>query len=67
MSGYNLPESTGPNDPEAPWNQQEMQEGEAEYTCIVCGKTLSEDEVFWLADESFCGTCIQLEGTEEEH
>lgn len=21
MKGYNLPESTGPNDPEAPWNK----------------------------------------------
>jgi hypothetical protein len=23
MKGYNLPDSTGPNDPDAPWNQED--------------------------------------------
>lgn len=48
MSGYNLPESTGPNDPEAPWNKDSDDDGT--YICIVCGRPATYE----LADEFFC-------------
>ncbi len=56
MKSPDLPESTGPNDPEAPWNQP-ADEWEPEFTCIVCGRSLEQDDVIWEGDNSFCLPC----------
>jgi hypothetical protein len=55
MKGYNLPESTGPNDPEAPWNQE--QEWESLFTCLICGREFDSAE----EEEACTHTCSREE------
>ena len=39
MKGYNLPDNVSPNDPEAPWNEEEQEQDTWEpiFICEICG------------------------------
>jgi hypothetical protein len=39
MKGYNLPDNVSPNDPEAPWNEEEQKDPEGRNICFECGST----------------------------
>lgn len=57
MKGYNLPETTGPNDPEAPWNKTTDAPC---VTCICCGvggEMPLEDLEPWSA--WICKDCLE--------
>ena len=54
----NYPQSTGPNDPDAPWNQESDP-----LLCSICGDEIYyDDEVYYDEDdEPRCSVCVERE------
>ena len=52
MKGYNLPDNVSPNDPEAPWNKEEKEEG---HTCEYYEKSTGSDVCLWRLHSRRCG------------
>ncbi len=65
MSGYNLPESTGPNDPEAPWNREPEEDEQAIFECHACGRIVTDTTGAGIEDHVYCLDCASKENEDD--